>query len=128
LIAEARKQYDTILIDTGPILGSIEASPVAVAADGVIVCVACGQQRQLVERALQHLQVIGARLAGVVFNRAQSHDFQQSVSRNLIQSVPAAANGTGRVRDTANSRTIGPVAKAVASSVRPTQGGSAEGN
>jgi Mrp family chromosome partitioning ATPase/uncharacterized protein involved in exopolysaccharide biosynthesis len=122
LVTEARKQYDTILIDTGPLLGSIEASPVAVAADGVILCVARGQQRQLVERALQHLQVIGARLAGVVFNRAQAYDFDRSVSRSMLQSTPAQGNGNGtpngRTRESGNGRTIGPVAKAVASSVR----------
>ncbi len=45
LVDEARKQFDVILIDTGPILGSIEASPVAVACDGVVLCVSRGQQR-----------------------------------------------------------------------------------
>src|SRR6185312_11591601 len=40
LIDEARKQYDTILIDTGPILGSIEASLVCAAADAVVLTVA----------------------------------------------------------------------------------------
>ena len=33
LVAEARKHFDTIIIDTGPILGSIEASLVVAAAD-----------------------------------------------------------------------------------------------
>jgi polysaccharide biosynthesis transport protein len=120
LVNEARNKFDTILIDTGPILGSIEASPVSVAADGVVLCVSRGQQRQLVDRAIAHLHAIGAKLAGVVFNRAQATDFERSTNRLGLGSVPAA-NGNGRQRGEA----IGPVARAVASSVRssvPSQG------
>ena len=116
LVDEARKQFDVILIDTGPILGSIEASPVAVAADGVVLCVSRGQQRQLVDRALAHMHAIGAKLAGVVFNRAQAHDFERSTNRLGLSSIPAGADGR-------RSEAIGPVARAVASSVRSAAGG-----
>ena len=113
LVNEARNKFDIILVDTGPILGSIEASPVAVASDGVVLCVSRGQQRQLVDRAIAHLHLIGAKLSGVVFNRAQATDFERSTNRLGLGSVPAA-NGNGRQRGEA----IGPVARAVASSVR----------
>jgi succinoglycan biosynthesis transport protein ExoP len=93
LIDEARKQYDTILIDTGPILGSIEAALVCAAADATVLTVARGQQRPLVERAITRLMGIGARLAGVVFNRAQSGDFDRSISG--ASSLRSAAAGTG---------------------------------
>ncbi|HEX4052884.1 MAG TPA: AAA family ATPase [Tepidisphaeraceae bacterium] len=116
LVDEARKQFDVILIDTGPILGSIEASPVAVASDGVVLCVSRGQQRQLVDRALAHLHAIGARLAGVVFNRAQSQDFERSTNRLGLGSIPAGTDGR-------RSEAIGPVARAVASSVRSAASG-----
>jgi polysaccharide biosynthesis transport protein len=115
LVDEARKQFDVVLIDTGPILGSIEASPVAVASDGVVLCVSRGQQRQLVDRALEHLHAIGGKLAGVVFNRAQAHDFERSTNRLGLSSVPAGADGR-------RSEAIGPVARAVASSVRSSSG------
>jgi capsular exopolysaccharide synthesis family protein len=115
LVDEARKQFDVILIDTGPILGSIEASPVAVASDGVVLCVSRGQQRQLVDRALAHLHAIGGKLAGVVFNRAQAHDFERSTNRLGLSSVPAGSDGR-------RSEAIGPVARAVASSVRSSSG------
>jgi capsular exopolysaccharide synthesis family protein len=119
LVDEARKHFDIILIDTGPILGSIEASPVAVASDGVVLCVSRGQQRQLVDRALAHLHAISAKLAGVVFNRAQAQDFERSTNR--LGSI-AASNGNGRQRGEA----IGPVARAVASSVRSAASGPGE--
>jgi succinoglycan biosynthesis transport protein ExoP len=116
LVDEARKHFDVILIDTGPILGSIEASPVAVASDGVVLCVSRGQQRQLVDRALAHLHAIGAKLAGVVFNRAQAQDFERSTNRLGLGSVPAGTDGR-------RSEAIGPVARAVASSVRSASSG-----
>jgi Mrp family chromosome partitioning ATPase len=112
LITEARKHFEVILVDTGPILGSIEASPVAVAVDGVVLCVPRGQQRQLLDRALAHLHSIGAKLAGVVFNRAEAHDFGRSTRR--LMPGPTSTNGNGRHKQ----EPIGPVAKAVASSVR----------
>lgn len=93
LIDEAKKQFDTILIDTGPVLGSIEASLVCAAADAVVLTVARGQQRPLAEKAIAHLMSIGAKLAGVVFNRAQDTDFDRSISG--LSSLRSASSGTG---------------------------------
>jgi succinoglycan biosynthesis transport protein ExoP len=86
LLNESKKHFDIILVDTGPILGSIEASLVCAAADRTILTVARGQQRPLVERSIGHLQAIGARLAGVVFNRAQARDFERSLSGIAMRS------------------------------------------
>jgi capsular exopolysaccharide synthesis family protein len=95
LIDEAKKQFDTILVDTGPILGSIEASLVCAAADAVVLTVARGQQRPLVEKAISHLRNIGARLAGVVFNRAQTADFDRSISGVSLRSVSSGSGHNG---------------------------------
>ena len=105
LIEEAKKHFDTILIDTGPVLGSIEASLVAAAADAVVLTVSRGQQRPLVEKTIQHLKNIKANLAGVVFNRAQTSDFDSSISglsprcdrsgSTSEQRTPSHANGPG---------------------------------
>jgi Mrp family chromosome partitioning ATPase len=98
LIAEARKSFDIVLIDTGPILGSIEAPPVAATADATILCVSRGQQRPAVERSMHHLIAIGAKMAGIVFNRAEARDFEKSVSRfsqRSIRSSDYRANGNG---------------------------------
>src|SRR5688572_10321274 len=121
LIEEAKKHFDTILIDTGPILGSIEASLVCAAADGVVLAVSRGQSRPLVEKSVAHLAGLGARLAGVVFNRAQANDFERSISGMSIRSIarhPSATNGNGLGGNGhANGHGkggYGPVAKAVA--------------
>ena len=96
LLSEAKKQFDIILVDTGPILGSIEASLVCAAADRTILAVARGQQRPLVERSIGHLNAIGSRLAGVVFNRAQTRDFERSMSGLALRSRPATGTANGQ--------------------------------
>jgi capsular exopolysaccharide synthesis family protein len=120
LVHEAKKHFEVVLIDTGPILGSIEATPVAAASDAVILTVARGQQRPLVEKALGHLLGIGARFAGVVFNRAQSRDFEQSISGMSLRSIARTShtngNGGATKAETRTSKAFGPVARAVATS------------
>ncbi len=126
LITEAKKHFEIILIDSGPVLGSIEATPVCAAADGVILTVSRGQQRPLVEKAISHLMGIGARFAGVVFNRAQARDFARSISGISLRSIARQSNGTnghtngnGHGAPKSAGGAFGPVARAVASSVKP---------
>jgi capsular exopolysaccharide synthesis family protein len=75
LLKEVRAHFDVILIDSGPILGSVEASVIAQDVDGVIFVVSRGQQVPLVKRALAQLRSVGARMQGMVFNRADSREF-----------------------------------------------------
>jgi Mrp family chromosome partitioning ATPase len=120
LINEARKHFEVILIDTGPILGSIEATPVCSAVDGVVLTVARGQQRPLVEKALAHLRSIGARISGVVFNRAQARDFEQSISGISLRSAARSQGGQSYASNGQQAEQhagqYGSLAKAVASS------------
>jgi len=117
LMQEARNHFDVVLIDTGPALASIEASPVCAAADAVVLCVSRGQHRPIVEKSLQRLISIGARLAGVVFNKAQSQDFESSISRMSMRTI-SRSNGNGHGHRQSpkidNPNRLGPVAKAVA--------------
>jgi capsular exopolysaccharide synthesis family protein len=111
LLSEAKKQFDIVIVDTGPILASIEASLICAAADRTILAVARNQQRPLVERSIGHLQAIGASLAGVVFNRAQAKDFEKSMSGLALRSrptpgnpaAPGAANGASVAKAVAGS-------------------------
>lgn len=97
LINDAKAQYDIVLIDTGPVLGSVEASPVCAAADGTVLVVSRGRQRGQVTRALDHLMSIGARMAGVVFNRATNPDFERSMSRLALRGVESSRPNQGAV-------------------------------
>lgn len=75
LLDEVRGQFDVVLVDSGPILGSVEATVIAQDVDGVIFVVSRGQQVPLVQRALAQLRSVGARMSGMVFNRAGSREF-----------------------------------------------------
>jgi polysaccharide biosynthesis transport protein len=101
VLAEAREQFDVILIDSGPILGSVEASVLSQEVDGVIFAVAAGQQRRFVEQAMRRLESLGVRIAGIMFNRANRQDFRRSAfgssARSSISGVwPPRHGGLGR--------------------------------
>ncbi len=118
LIDAARAEYDVVLIDTGPLPGSLEAAAVVAAVDGVVLVVSRGDQLAGLQQCVRSLQTIGAHVAGVAFNRATRRDLiiagassstsagagrrDASESRNRFgafgQAVAAAGNGERRVR------------------------------
>lgn len=116
VLADAKGHFDTVLIDTGPVPGSIEAAMVTAEADQVVLVISRGESRTLVEQAIAHLQSLGADVAGAVFNRAEADDilasrFSSSVSqRSVGYPSPQAANST--------ALRLGPVAMTVASTAR----------
>ncbi|MEO6435260.1 MAG: hypothetical protein ABIP55_05810 [Tepidisphaeraceae bacterium] len=115
IIREARGRYDTVLIDTGPIMGSIEASMVASEVDAVLMAVSRGEQRSLTEQAMELVLSTGARLGGIIFNRAASMDVMVSGSSNRSGFDSAARLNGGRSSQRSNQR-LGPLARAVVTS------------
>ncbi len=118
LIEQAKQHYDVVLFDTGPILGSLEASLISAHADGVVLTVSRGEHRPMAERAADHLWSIGANLAGLVFNRAENHDVTRSSygsmqSKRLGDSLPSSALRRSTPPSGA-TRLLGPIATAVA--------------
>jgi hypothetical protein len=77
-LATTRREFDVVLVDSGPILGSVEAATFAPEVDSVMITVSRGQQPALVEKMTRHLRSIGARIEGYIFNRANSKDFFRS--------------------------------------------------
>ena len=71
LLVEARRLYDLVVIDTPPLLPVTDGAITAAGADGAIVVVRYGKTRTTdVERALENLRAVDARLLGTVLNRA----------------------------------------------------------
>lgn len=110
LLSEARKKYDVVLLDSGPVLGSVEAAALAPQVDGVVLVIARSQSRPVVERALRQLRCVGASLAGMVFNRADPGDVHRSTSSSSSRGRPvvrrfAASDPTSR---------FGPLVRSVA--------------
>ena len=122
LIAAARERFDIVLIDTGPTPGSLEASLVASIADSVLLIVSRGDHRAVAERCVSHLTGVGARVAGLVFNRATDEDIVHSSSRRLSSSARPQSSNRSRVAamfgdDDDEVIPLGPVATAVANRV-----------
>jgi Mrp family chromosome partitioning ATPase/uncharacterized protein involved in exopolysaccharide biosynthesis len=78
LFAEARRHFDVVLVDTGPILGSLESVMIAPEVDGSIFVVSRGRERRVVQTAMRRLESLGVRMAGFVYNRAHPRDFDRS--------------------------------------------------
>lgn len=87
LIASVRDQYDVVLIDTGPMLGSIEAHLVCTQADAVVLVIGAGRARSQVKAAIDQLRRVGANIAGLVFNLAEARDFKTSAQSQSFRSV-----------------------------------------
>ncbi len=119
LLTKARELYDTVLVDTGPVLGSLEAAMASAQADKTIVIVSRGDQKSIIAKSLSHLRSLGADVAGVVYNHADALDIERStyasvtVSQNRRQDNEAINEVCWLDRDTSNR--YGPLATAVAS-------------
>jgi len=125
LLAKAREQYDTILIDTGPILGSLEAALASAQADKTVVIISRGDQKPVITKSLEHLRSIGAKIVGVVFNHADAVDIERSTyaSITLSQNRRQDDKMLSEVQwiDSEQSTRYGPLATAVASYGRQTE-------
>jgi Mrp family chromosome partitioning ATPase len=116
ILDQARHHFDIVLIDTGPIPGSLEASVAAAAADGVVLVVSRGEHRPMAERSIQHLLDIGASLAGMVFNRAEGRDMDLATTTKRLSSFDRRGRSVSAQRHVqqAESHGFGPIALAVA--------------
>jgi len=96
LVAEAREHFETVIIDTGPVLGSLEAAVIAAQVDEVVLTVPRNQSRTLADLAISQLKTTGARLAGIIFNRVQPSDatLAHSPSPGIRQPPPPSTNGS----------------------------------
>ncbi len=86
LFDSLRKDFDVIIVDTGPMPGSLEALPAAAAGDGVLLLVRRGRPRTRLEQCVDTLHSVHATCVGVVLNCAARVDCETYTS----QSVPFA--------------------------------------
>ncbi|MFP4224022.1 MAG: hypothetical protein ACLFVN_08085 [Phycisphaeraceae bacterium] len=114
LLAQARSRFDTVLVDTGPVLGSIEASMTAAEADRVVLVVSRGESRQMIRKAHEHLEEIGARVAGIVFNHARGSDLKRSSTSAASFSRRSQYRRPEASADPAVTARYGPIGSAVA--------------
>ena len=77
---QLRNEFEMIIVDTGPLLGSLESTPVTAAADGVILSVRRGRSRSRLNDCVARLETQGAACLGVVLNYAVRSDCNRYVS------------------------------------------------
>ncbi len=112
IMKKLRDRFDTILVDTGPILGSLEADIVCGRADRVVVAISRGQAPRLVQASLARLRHLGAKSVGLVFNRATPQDMTKSISHvsihaESIRRLPSGESGRATRRMAALARAVG---------------------
>lgn len=113
-----KEDYDTILIDTGPILGSVEAAFVAPQADGVILVVGRGQLKPLVHKAIDQITAVHGKIVATIFNRAHIQELRQSSSSMSVHFSRQMSRQQEAIRKP-NSSWGGPVAGAIFNAKKP---------
>ena len=69
VMAEARRSFDLIVVDTPPLLGTDDARTIATLVDGVLVVVSAGTPASLVSEAVMALEGLEAPVLGAIGNR-----------------------------------------------------------
>ena len=71
LIATVRLQYDLVIVDTAPLLPVTDGAIAAARADGAVIVVRYGKTKGAeVERAIESLRAVDARVLGTILNRS----------------------------------------------------------
>lgn len=111
-----RARYDTIIVDSGPMLGSLEASLLAPIVDRTVLVVGRGQTPRLVRAAASKIRQLGGVLAGFVFNRAIRNDYLSS-SYSASVSRQSLVSRTSRPRPRGENAPMSPLLLAMRSSL-----------
>ena len=87
-----RTDYEIIIIDSGPLTASIEALPIASAADGVVLALRRGRSRLRLTECMADIRSVGADYLGVVLNYADRSDCDRygsnsKMSRDVAESL-----------------------------------------
>jgi capsular exopolysaccharide synthesis family protein len=69
LVQNLRERYDVVLFDSPPVLAVTDPAVLATLSDGVVMVASAGNTRvEALERAVEVLKGVGARLLGIVLN------------------------------------------------------------
>lgn len=95
ILDNLRARYDIVLVDCGPLLGSIDAHLVAGLADAVLLVVSRGSSERLVQASLARLKHLSIEPRGIIFNKAEQSDFDKCLAYGSLRethsrsSIPA---------------------------------------
>jgi len=106
LLAEFREDFDTVLIDTGPLLGSLDASLVTSGSDETLLVINRGRRTRLVKGAIERLRSLGVRQISLVFNRATWSDLGSSVTGVSLSGPSLRSVGPEDTRAKASNKSL----------------------
>ncbi|MEM9916271.1 MAG: AAA family ATPase [Planctomycetota bacterium] len=122
LIARAREEYDIVLLDTGPCLGSLEASMAAAEADATVLIVSRGDSKSMAAKARDHLVSVGANVVGCVFNHALEADMNSASFASIVSQERRTDPAQSLLSaDPAIAARFGPLGSAVAAFGTPSK-------
>ncbi len=122
LINRAREEYDVVLIDTGPCLGSLEASMAAAESDATVLILSRGDSKSMAVKARDHLNSVGANVVGIVFNHALETDLNSSSFASVISQERRTDPAQSLLNaDPAVAARFGPLGSAVAAFGTPSK-------
>ena len=90
-----RDQYDVVIVDTGPLLGSLESTPVIGAADAVVLALKRGRSRTRLGECARRIEAAGTRCIGVILNGVGRSECSRYVSEASIAEAEAVRRGAG---------------------------------
>ena len=106
VLREVAEHYRHVLIDLGPVPGSVEASVLAAAADRTVLVVSRGDAKPRYDCCVEFLRSLGTPLAGVVFNRAGEADMHNSNAFSSAASTRSAFSRNSRSHSGSRSRPV----------------------
>lgn len=122
LISRAREEYDVVLLDTGPCLGSLEASMAAAEADATVLIVSRGDSKSMAAKARDHLVSVGANVVGLVFNHALEADMNSASFASIVSQERRTDPAQSLLSaDPAIAARFGPLGSAVAAFGTPSK-------
>jgi len=130
LIQQAREEFDIVMIDTGPVLGSLEASIAAAEADATVLIVSRGDRKTLVQKSLAQLNSVKANIVGMVFNHALENDMSHTSYASVVSRDrrPTKAQRSRMIASKEEVARLGPLGSAVASFTSEEASGNSSGN
>ncbi len=91
---QLRQKYDIVIVDTGPLLGSLESTPVTAAADDVVLSMKRGRSRNRLSECVRRIEASGTRCLGIILNGVGRSECSRYVSEASLAAAESERHGT----------------------------------
>ncbi len=116
LLRRVRKGFDVVVIDSGPVLGSIECGYALPEADQVVLMVAKAECRDDTRAAIEKIKARSTRLVGIIYNLANQDDYKcyrSSIGSRMSQDDRGGNHFIKAAPTSPQAQAFGPLASAI---------------